>query len=145
MNKKLVKEFWPYENFSMVYEDTDIVDITKYFVENPCIHHICVVDQDKKLLGLINRKRMFKSIFSHYVGAESRISNLFKLLTAEKSAEIMSSHVISTTEDSTIDSVIKTLIDHNIREVPVVDQDNHVLGFITILKIMGEWLKEREE
>lgn len=145
MKKKLVKELWPYENFAMAYEDTDILDIIKYFVENPCVHHVCVVDKDKKLLGLINRKRTFKNIFSHYVGAESRISNLFTLLTAEKSEELMSANVISTTEDASVDSVIKALIDHNIREMPVVDRDNHVLGFVTILKLMEEWLKERAE
>ena len=145
MKKKLVREYWPYETASMADENTDVRDIVQYFVQNPCVHHVCVVDSDRKLLGLINRKRMFKSVFSHYVEAESRISSLFKLLTAEKSTEIMLTNVISTTENASIDSVIKTLIERNFREMPVIDEDRHVLGFITIVRIMEEWVNEKTE
>lgn len=144
MERRVVKDFWPYEPAPMVYEDAELFDIIQHFIENPCLHHVCVIDKRKKLLGLINRKRMFKRAFSHFVATESPLRDLFTLLTAETSGQIMITHIISTTEDATIDSVISTLIEHDIREMPVTDKDNTVLGFITISMILREWVRDRE-
>jgi len=145
VKKTLVKEFWPYEKPSIVDVIAEIDDIVRHFVEYPCLHHLCVVDADMKLLGLINRKRMFKSIFSHHTTTVPQYSSLFTLYTAKTSGEIMVTNIISTTEDATVDSVIKLLIANNIREIPVVDTNNRVLGFISTLSLMKEWLKDREK
>jgi CBS domain-containing protein len=144
VKKTLVKEFHPYEKPSIIGENADIEDMIRHFVEYPRIHHLCVVDKDMKLLGLINRKRMFKIIFSHYATSVSKFSSLFTLHTAKTSGEIMITHIISTSEDATTDSVIHLLAEHNIREIPVVDAHNRVLGFISSLSIMEEWLREKE-
>ena len=144
MKKKLVKDFWPYEPASLVNEEADVFDIIKHFAENPCLHHVCVLNKEERLMGLINRKRMFKSVFSHYVGTESQVSHLFTLLTAQTSEQLMITHIISTTQDATIDSVAKSLIENNIREIPVIDEDHRVLGFITISMILQEWVRSQK-
>ena len=143
MKKRLVGDFWPYEAASLVHEEADVLDIIKHFAENPCLHHVCVVDKEERLLGLINRKRIFKSVFSHFVGTEAPVSSLFTLLTAQKSEQLMVTHIISSTQDATIDSAVKLLIEHNIREVPVINEDQRVLGFITISMILQEWVKSQ--
>ncbi len=44
-------------------------------------------------------------------------------------------------QDDDIHDLIKTMVENNIREVPVVDKDGKILGFITILMLLKEWLK----
>jgi CBS domain-containing protein len=114
------------------------------FVKNPALHHICVVNEEKRLLGLINRKRLFKHIFLHHIAPDTRVSNLLGLLTAEKSSDLMITHLITCSEDDSIYDVIKNLIEHKIREMPVLDREGRVLGFITILMIMKKWLGEED-
>ena len=140
MKKRLVSDFWPYEPASIIHEEADIFDIIKHFAENPCLHHVCVIDKEERLMGLINRKRMFRSVFSHFVGTESSVSSLFTLLNAQTSEQLMVTHIISTTKDATVDSVVKSLIEHNIREIPVINEDQRVLGFMTISMILLEWV-----
>jgi len=45
--------------------------------------------------------------------------------------EIMTTEVITTRKDNTVEDVIKLLVDHNISGVPVVDDENYVVGIIT--------------
>jgi CBS domain-containing protein len=145
MKKTYIKELAPYESASMIRKDTGLEEIVKLFVSQPSLHHLCVVDEEDNLLGLINRKKMFQTIFSHHISVRSRISELLQVITAETPLEIMTRQVISATEDTSIDEVIGLMIEHKIREMPVIDEQNHVVGFITILKIMQEWLNDQSE
>jgi CBS domain-containing protein len=143
MKKRVVKDFRPYEAPATISEDVDLMDIVHVFINNLVLHNICVVDSQGRLSGLINRKRIFKAIFSHHVGAHSRVSNLLHFLTAETSGEIMVTHIVTATEDDSIDDVIRNMIDHNIREIPILDKEGGVIGFITLLRIMEEWAAEQ--
>ncbi|SFI08122.1 CBS domain-containing protein [Tindallia magadiensis] len=48
-----------------------------------------------------------------------------------KAKDIMVKDVMTVTEDQTVDQVIQLLMDHNISGLPVVDEDNHVVGIVT--------------
>jgi CBS-domain-containing membrane protein len=143
MKKKIVKDFRPYEAPAQVSDDVALVDLVEVFINTPILHNICVVDKAGKLAGMINRKMVFRGVFSHHVTARSRVSNLLSLLTAETSGEIMATHIVTANETDSVDEVIRNIIVHNIREIPVLDNTGRVLGFITLLRLMQEWLGEQ--
>jgi len=45
--------------------------------------------------------------------------------------DIMTKEVITVKQDNTIEEVIKLVLEHNISGLPVVDEDNKVIGIIT--------------
>ncbi|AOY74855.1 CBS domain-containing protein [Clostridium formicaceticum] len=45
--------------------------------------------------------------------------------------DIMTKEVITVKKDDTVEDVIKLLLEHNISGVPVVDEENRVIGIIT--------------
>jgi acetoin utilization protein AcuB len=132
----MVKYFKPYKPAVQVKQEKLIKDIVIQFVEYPSMYHICVVDEDGKLQGMINRKRIFQTVFSHHVSVDSRVTQLYNLLTAEKAGELMSLDVVTVTEDENINAVIKKMIEHDLFEIPVVDKDKHILGFLTSSQIL---------
>ena len=144
MFDKLVSEFRPYETPILVPPDAELITVVKAFVNQPALHHVCVVDAEERLLGLVNRKGLFKSVFSHHVAANSRVSKLLQLHTAETSGDIMITHIIATREEEKIDTVIPRMIEKNIREVPVLDDDGRVIGFLSLLMLMQQWLAGKE-
>ncbi len=143
MKKKIVRDFRPYEAPLITTKEVDIATLVGEFVKNPSLHHVCVIDKSGRLLGLINRKKVFKHLFFHHVRPDSMVRNLLDLVTAESSTEMMLTHFVTCKEDDNIDDVIKNLIEYNIREIPVVDDEGRVLGFITILMIMKSWLSSK--
>lgn len=48
-----------------------------------------------------------------------------------KAKEIMKSPVITIKPDTTIETIAKILTDHDISGVPVVDEDNNLIGIVT--------------
>jgi acetoin utilization protein AcuB len=139
----VVKHFKPYKPAVQVQQEKLIKDIVIQFVEHPPMYHICVVDEDGKLQGMINRKRIFQTVFSHHVSVDSRVTQLYNLLTAEKAGELMSLDVVTVTEDENINAVIKKMIEHDLFEIPVVDKDKHVLGFLTSSQILKKLTKKQ--
>ena len=144
MFDKLVRDFRPYETACLVPPDAKITDIVRDFVETPSLHHVCVVDADGRLLGLVNRKRLFKSVFSHNVAADSRVSKLLQLHTADTAGDIMITDIITTRENEEIDKVISRMIEKNIRELPVLDENGRMIGFLSLLMLMQKWLAGQE-
>jgi CBS domain-containing protein len=136
-----VSDFKPYVPAVQVEQGKLIKDIVERFVEHPTMQHICVVDKDGKLQGMINLKRIFQTVFSHHVSADSRVTQLYNLLTSEKAGELMISDVMTVTEDEDINPVIKKMIEHDLVEIPVVDNDLHVLGFLTAGQILKKLAK----
>jgi len=145
MFNRPVREFRPYETACEISPDAKIAAIVDAFVCAPDLHHVCIVNEEGRLLGLLNRKRLFKSIFSHHIAADSRISSLLQLHTAEISSDIMITDIVTTTESEEIDAVIARMIEKNIREVPVMDENGSVIGFLTLLMLMKKWLSRREK
>ena len=143
MKKKTIAEFQPFDDALKIDENVNIETMVRLFLEHPQVHHLCVMDQEKHLLGLIDRKRLFKAIFSHHVSESSRIHELFTLLTSENAADLMIRHVLTVSKDDSIDSVIETMIRENIFELPVVDEQKKVLGFFSSAMILKEWLREQ--
>lgn len=129
----------------MAEQHADLTDIVEHFVGNPCVHNVCVVDADNRLLGMINRKRLSKNLFAHHVAADSRVSSLFTYLTATTPAQLMFTHIFSAAEEEGIDNVIGMLIEHNLHEIPILDEQKRVLGMLTTLRIMQEWLTGKDQ
>ena len=144
MINKPIKDLKPYLPSVNVSEGSLIIDIVKILVEHPTMHHICVVDKDEKLIGLINRKRILQNVFSHSVAADTMVSKLYTLLTAEKSGELMISPIITIEEEDNINSLIEKMLENNLFEIPVVDQETHILGFVTSIHILKKWIKEQK-
>ncbi|MBT4364987.1 MAG: CBS domain-containing protein [Desulfobacteraceae bacterium] len=144
MRGKVIKDFRPYETPSLVTDKAGLVDIMREFIDNPALHHVCVIGEGGKLLGIINRKHLFKVVFFHHVSPDTMINKLLLFHDAQTSGDIMLSHILTAKEDDSIDDVIRLMIEYNIRELPIIGPKGKVLGFLNILIIMRAWLQELE-
>ncbi len=143
MRKMLVQELKPYEKPINVQQDTPVIELVKNFVDHPRLHNLCVINEKGILMGLINRKRLFKAVFSHFIAADSRISHLYTLTTSEYAGDLLIKHVISIKEQDCLDDLIKKMINNDLYEIPVMDEAGKVLGFLTAAKILSEWLLQQ--
>ncbi len=78
------------------------------------IYYIYVVDELKKLVGVVSLKEIL-------ISDDNVLIN-----------EIMTKHVISTREETDQEHVVKIMEDHDLLALPVVDRFNKLLGIITI-------------
>ena len=98
-----------------------------------------VVDDNKRVVGIISEKHLIKAALPDY---ESLIENMSfnpdvepfdELLKKEDKIvvkDIMTRKVVTTTEDTPIVEVAAIMMFKNVRRVPVVQPDGHLIGMI---------------
>lgn len=89
--------------------------------------------------------------YIYVVGGEGRlvgVLSLRKLVTApphKRIRDVMESDVIAVTPDTDQEQVARLVSDYGLLAVPVVDQDNRLLGIVTIDDVIGVLEEEAEE
>ena len=109
-----------------------------------------VVDNDGELVGILTEKDVLREVKEaaddvhmvfpsiHSMGimfelskGETEILEAFKEQANVVVMDVMTKSVITCTPDTTVNEVASILVKRNINRLPVVDEDNHVVGIIT--------------
>ena len=141
LSEQLIKDLRPYNRIANVSKDKTIRSMAELIVEHPEIHYLCVVDELDNLLGLISRDRLFQAIFSHHVSADSKVTELYSLLTSENAGDLLIKHVFTCKETDTVHDAIKLMIKKRLNAVPVLNESGKLEGLLTIERFLSEWLE----
>jgi CBS domain-containing protein len=60
-----------------------------------------------------------------------------------KTKDVMNKHVIAVKRDTTVQDIAKLLLEHGIRAVPVVDDNEHVIGIVAEGDLVGRLRRMR--
>lgn len=91
-----------------------------------------IVDQGKKLVGIVSEFDLLKAI---------REGRELEKVTAE---EIMTPNPISVTEETPSDAIIQLLQEKHLIRVPVVDKNGILVGVVARRDILQGYLKSKE-
>jgi uncharacterized protein (DUF39 family)/CBS domain-containing protein len=106
-------------NAVICYEDCDIRTVAKKII-NQNMNHIVITDRQKYLKGIVTSFDVTKAI------AESK-TNLKDILTKK---------VITTTDNEPIEVAARKMKKNDISALPVIDENNKVVGIITSEELM---------
>ncbi|MBI4288975.1 MAG: CBS domain-containing protein [Chloroflexi bacterium] len=118
-----------------VAKDTEIREVARLLAENQ-ISGVPVVDRDNRVLGVVTERDIlcavgmgkhhtFKDILKQTLGEP--IPRCEKAGTA---GEAMTSPAITTTRDTDIKEVARIMDDRRIKRLPVVDNENRIIGIV---------------
>jgi len=118
-------------------EMDDRLEVVKEIFDSMNFHHLLVVDQAKKLSGIISDRDLLKAL-SPYVGSVAETAR--DLATLNKRVhQIMSRHPITLQAQSTIGDAVRLFLAHRISCIPVVDDEFKPVGIVSwrdVLKTM---------
>lgn len=63
------------------------------------------------------------------------VRSLLTRITSEDVADIMDKHVIYAQRDDDLEKILNLMIYHNIKEIPVVDEDQRIIANVGILDL----------
>lgn len=104
-----------------------------------------VVDKHGKLVGIVSERDLLYA--SPSPATSLSVWELNYLLSKLQVREIMTREVITTTPDSPIEDAARLIADNKVGGLPVVDENNHVVGVITetdLFKTFVEMLGGRQ-
>ena len=130
----LVKE-WMASEPIVVDENTSIMKATQIMKENN-IRRIPVV-RDGRLIGIISDRDIKEAAPSKATSLD--VHELYYLLSEIKIKDIMTPDPITLRENDSVEKAAVIMLENRISGMPIVDDDNHVIGIITetdVFKVM---------
>lgn len=110
-------------------EMDDKLEVVKEIFDTKRFHHLLVVDEHKRLSGIISDRDLLRAL-SPYVGSAAETAR--DLATLNKRVhQIMTRHPITLRPQSTIKEAVTLLLAHGISCIPVVDDDLKPVGIAT--------------
>ena len=91
-------------------------------------HIGCIVsiDEDKKCIGIFTERDTIRLVAEN-VKLDQPLSN------------VMTKNVITIPEDSSINEVRRIIQTHSIRHLPVVNQENRLVGLLSVRELMDQF------
>jgi acetoin utilization protein AcuB len=110
-------------------EMDDRLEVVKEIFDTMKFHHLLVVDQHKKLSGIVSDRDLLKAL-SPYVGSAAETAR--DLATLNKRVhQIMTRHPITLRPQSDIAEAARLLLTHRISCIPIVDDERNAVGIVT--------------
>lgn len=150
-----VKEYMSREVLSVPLS-MGMMDIYRILKEKN-IGGVPVVNKEKKVMGLITKDELLAALLPDYFdmigdflfiddfGAlEKELERLpdFKLFLAE---DLMKRNVATIREDASLVKVPALMDKHNVNRLPVVDNDNRLIGIITKMDLCNAYFNHAEK
>jgi acetoin utilization protein AcuB len=110
-------------------EMDDRLEVVKEIFDTMKFHHLLVVDEHKKLSGIVSDRDLLKAL-SPYVGSAAETAR--DLATLNKRVhQIMTRHPITLRPQSEVAEAARVLLAHRISCIPVVDDERNPVGIVS--------------
>ena len=119
-----------------VSKTSDLSDVVKVATGFPYTRLVYVIDDQKKLLGVITIDSLMHHLYPYYYEAKIHPRGILRNITAEKAVHVMSSENINASPDETIDVVLKRMASRGANEISIVDSNGCLLTEITAIDLL---------
>ncbi|MCL7452425.1 MAG: CBS domain-containing protein [Anaerolineae bacterium] len=136
---------------ALVKPETPLDEAARAMLAHPRVHVVCVVNDDDRLIGILDVRALADDLFFHIMPEEflSEVTDLDHLLDfADKSrmrsvADAMKEPVW-VKRGETVKEAFKRMHDHGLPGLPVVDDRYQVVGYINLLELMAVCLHSED-
>ncbi len=130
-------------------QETSALEAIQTLISNE-ISGLPVVDASGKLVGMFTEKDVLKNILPSYIAQVGKFAyeNSPKTITSKvgklserKVSELMRHEVVKVTQDTPLYEVAHIMLTQNVRRIPVVDQDDVVVGIVARSDVLEQLLE----
>ena len=126
---------------SVVDEDASLIDVAEAIVEDPKTRAVYVLNKEKKLVGIIPVIELVQYLYYENIPQEYVLYRFPMLLSSEPIAKDIMLPPVWVKDDEDITSAFVKMFKNNLKELPVVDDEMHVIGDLNILELIKAWIE----
>lgn len=114
-------------------EDASLASLRTIFVDGK-FQHVPVIDSSHRLIGIVSVKDYFRVLSPVLDAASDHTAELF--IQSRKVRQVMTSPVVSVSQDCGVLAAAALLLERNISCLPVVDPQQRLIGIVSWKDIM---------
>jgi CBS domain-containing protein len=132
-------------------QDMSLPDVLETFVSDYTLKGVFLTDDDGRLTGIVNRHDLLHWARVQFdlppSASRLRLGRLRRLMLATRALDIVSSNSKSAavTPQETLADVLEKMVRHDLMDIPVVDDDGHILGDMHLTKLLSFVLESDED
>ncbi len=95
-----------------------------------------VVDDEWKFIGLLSLGNMIRHVFFHYHDPSIDSRSLVSMVVSETASDFMQREPMFAIYSEDVEDILQRMINHNIKEIPILDDEKRVVADITIVDLL---------
>ena len=123
----------------MVDEQATVSEIVDAFVASYHSRLLYVVDKEKRLKGVISLGNLIRHVFFSYHDSHVNSRNLISLAVSETARDFMQREPMFAVLSDNAEDVLQRMVSYNIKEIPVLDEENKVVADLTIIDFLEQY------
>ncbi len=129
------------QDASIVTEEDELQRVAEEIVRDPKTRAVYVVDKKQRLVGIIPVVELVQYLYSEYIPQEYILYRFPILLSGNPRAKDIMLPPVYVHDDESITSAFIKMFKNNLKELPVVDKEMHIIGDLNILEMIVAWLE----
>lgn len=122
--------------FPCINENNDISEVIRVAVRFPHSRLVYVIDEQKKLLGVITIGSLMRYLFPYHYEDKIHPRDILRNITVKKASDLMSSGNVTASLDEGFDIILERMARTGAKEMAVVDSEGHILAAITAIDLL---------
>ena len=119
-----------------VSSKAEIQEIISAFAKVEHARLVYVVDNEKRLSGVISLGNLSSHLFFHHCNKAIDNLHLISMATSETAADFVDRPTIAAHLSESIEPVLERMLSADIKEIPVLDETGHLVGDLTLVDIL---------
>ena len=122
--------------FPCINENNDISEVIRVAVRFPHSRLVYVIDEQKKLLGVITIGSLMRHLYPHHYKEKIHPRDILRNIVVDNASHLMGSGNVSASPDETVEVILKRMASTGAKEIAVVDSDGRILADITAVDLL---------
>ncbi len=129
----------------IVHENSPLLNVLEEMVKDPKTQSVYVVDKDGKLCGIITMSIALQYLYYPYIPPEYLEFDISVVEGVNALARDVMLPPIYVREEDSLKDAFQKMFEYHLQEIPVVDNDLHVVGDLHGMELIQGWLESRRE
>ncbi len=120
----------------VVPQKASVSEIIDAFAASDHSRILYVVDDESRFTGILSLGNMIRHVFFHYHDPSIDTKSVISMVVSETAADFMQRDPIFAIHSENVEDVLQRMIDHNVKEIPILDDEKRVVADLTIVDLL---------
>jgi len=126
---------------SIISEEASLQEVVKAIIDDPKHRALYVVDNNSKLMGIIDLRRLAKHVFPHFFKEDLIGRGIIDLVSSETAKDLIPHPPAYVIDDDDLETAFRKMMENRLEEIPVVSKDMKIVGDLNLLELFEVWLR----
>ena len=123
----------------VVSKRATVSEIIDAFAASDHSRILYVVDDEGSFRGVLSLGNMIRHVFFHYHDPSIDSRSLISMVVSETAGDFMQKEPMVAMLSDDVEAVLQRMIDHNVKEIPILDDEKRVVADLTIVDLLKHY------